>query len=502
MKGKLTGKDKLIVDEFEDLGELESDIEHFDLLESDKKLFGDLETRKTTSIYHPETSWEVNKGMNSSRLHKLYSLFFDKSSAFYLGDNVSVLEDKPLTGAYGFQSKKNDQQIFLFSPDSDYVAGYNVDAKSDSGWLNDKLDRRLSEISEFCSKATQPVTFILPFVEMPTDITKGVQHQVLLTISYDPKSKQLTPTVYDSIGRDTYSESLSSYFKGKYRTTCDEILTQSIEKAVKSTDFTLGKFTRVAYNHQNRLTEGNCGSYTFRTIKEVISSSAQGTEVKIPGSGYITSNSYLTSQHVQDIENCIRYRNLGVVDIKSALTEGKTLPVQLSEFIVALEDYVKLRGQQSEKSMLNFVGYSKTAKLTAAQLLIDILNDIKGKNEISESQYDKLVKEVDCLMDSSLGKLVQFHLKNLGAESLQKLVLPCVKFDDTIDDFVAIEKDELFDVPDITGEELASKKEVEEGTLDKEALLKQKQIKTDLLDLREEDKAELKKPLHGGLKVK
>ncbi|HDO8325611.1 TPA: hypothetical protein P5L68_002807, partial [Legionella pneumophila] len=175
MKGKLTGKDKLIVDEFEDLGELESDIEHFDLLESDKKLFGDLETRKTTSIYHPETSWEVNKGMNSSRLHKLYSLFFDKSSAFYLGDDVSVLEDKPLTGAYGFQSKKNDQQIFLFSPDSDYVAGYNVDAKSDSGWLNDKLDRRLSEISEFCSKATQPVTFILPFVEMPTDITKGVQ---------------------------------------------------------------------------------------------------------------------------------------------------------------------------------------------------------------------------------------------------------------------------------------------------------------------------------------
>lgn len=135
-------------------------------------------------------------------------------------------------------------------------------------------------------------------------------------------------------------------------------------------------------------------------------------------------------------------------------------------------------------------------------MLIGILNDIKGKNEISESQYDKLVKEVDCLMDSSLGKLVQFHLKNLGAESLQKLVLPCVKFDDTIDDFVTIEKDELFDVPDITGEELASKKGIEQGALDKEALLKQKQIKTDLLDLREEDKTGLKKPLHGGIKVK
>ncbi|HAT1658329.1 TPA: hypothetical protein JBL19_02775 [Legionella pneumophila] len=502
MKSKLTGKDKLIVDEFEDLGELESDTDEFDLLERDEKLHGDTETDKTTYIYHPETSWEVNKGMNSSRLHKLYSLFFDKSSAFYLGDDVSILEEKPLKGAYGFQSKKNDQQIFLFSPDSDYVAGYNVDAKSDAGWLNDKLNRRLSDISEFCSKATQPVTFIIPFVEMPTDITKGVQHQVLLTISYDPKSKLFTPTVYDSIGRDTYSESLSSYFKGKYRTTCDEILAQSIEKAVKSTDFTLGKLTRVAYNHQNRLTEGNCGSYTFRTIKEVISSTAQGTEVKIPGSGYITSNSYLTSRHVQDIENCIRYRDLGVVDIESALTEGKTLPTQLSEFIVALEDYAKLRSQQSEKSMLNFVGYSKTAKLTAVDLLIDILNDIKNKNEISESQYDKLAKQVDCLMDASLGKLIQFHLKNLGAESLQKLVLPCVKFDDTIDDFVTIEKDDLFDVPDITGDELASKKEIEAGALDKEALQKQKQIKTDLLDLREEDKADLKKPLQDGIKVK
>ncbi|MGX6642150.1 hypothetical protein [Legionella pneumophila] len=502
MKSKLRGKDKLIVDEFEDLGELESDTDEFDLLERDEKLHGDTETDKTTYIYHPETSWEVNKGMNSSRLHKLYSLFFDKSSAFYLGDDVSVLEEKPLKGAYGFQSKKNDQQIFLFSPDSDYVAGYNVDAKSDAGWLNDKLNRRLSDISEFCSKATQPVTFIIPFVEMPTDITKGVQHQVLLTISYDPKSKLFTPTVYDSIGRDTYSESLSSYFKGKYRTTCDEILAQSIEKAVKGTDFTPGKLTRVAYNHQNRLTEGNCGSYTFRTIKEVISSAAQGTEVKIPGSGYITSNSYLTSRHVQDIENCIRYRDLGVVDIESALTEGKTLPTQLSEFIVALEDYAKLRSQQSEKSIMNFVGYSKTAKLTAVDLLIDILNDIKNKNEISESQYDKLAKQVDCLMDGSLGKLIQFHLKNLGAESLQKLVLSCVKFDDTIDDFVTIEKDDLFDVPDITGDELASKKEIETGALDKEALLKQKQIKTDLLDLREEDKADLKKPLQDGIKVK
>lgn len=105
-------------------------------------------------------------------------------------------------------------------------------------------------------------------------------------------------------------------------------------------------------------------------------------------------------------------------------------------------------------------------------------------------------------MDASLGKLIQFHLKNLGAESLQKLVLPCVKFDDTIDDFVTIEKDDLFDVPDITGDELASKKEIEAGALDKEALLKQKQIKTDLLDLREEDKTELKKPLQDGIKVK
>ncbi len=67
---------------------------------------------------------------------------------------------------------------------------------------------------------------------------------------------------------------------------------------------------------------------------------------------------------------------------------------------------------------------------------------------------------------------------------------------------MTIEKDDLFDVPDITGDELASKKEIEAGALDKEALLKQKQLKTDLLDLREEDKTDLKKPLQDGIKVK
>lgn len=39
------------------------------------------EIDKTKFVYRPETNWEVNNGMNSSRLHKLYSLFFDEKSA-------------------------------------------------------------------------------------------------------------------------------------------------------------------------------------------------------------------------------------------------------------------------------------------------------------------------------------------------------------------------------------------------------------------------------------
>lgn len=494
MKEKVTVKAELVKDEFEDLEDLEHGFDEFDVLEHDEKSRSELEVEKTAFVYRPETSWEVNTGMNTSRLHKLYSLFFDESSAFYLGNDVTVSEEKPLKGTYGFQSKKNDQQIILFSPDPDYVAAYNVDSKSDAGWVNDKVNQRLSEISKFCATATQPVTFIVPCVEMPTNMSKGVQHQILLTISYDPKSKQLTPIVYDSIGRDTYSESVSSYFKGKYRTTCNEILNQSIKEAVKSTDssLTVNDLGRVAYNHQNRLTEGNCGSYTFRTIKEVISATAQGTKVKIPGSGYITSNSYLTSQHVQDIENCIRYRTLGFVDVEKSMTKGKLLPVQLSEFISALEDYGKLRALQPEKSRLNFAGYSKTAKLAAVELLTGILKDIKSGNEISESAYNKLIGQTDCLMDSSLGQLVQFHLKSLGVESLKQLALPHIK----IDDFTLIDKDELFDVPDITGGELASEKELKE-----DALLKQRLIKNDLLELRQEDETALKEH-EEGIKVK
>lgn len=441
------------------------------------------EVDKAQFVYRPETNWEVNTGMNSSRLHKLYSLFFDEKSAFNLGEDVTVSGKSPLEGAYSLQAKNNDQQIFLFRPDGDNVACYDADSKSEAGWLDEQLKKSLAEITVLCATTTKPTTFVIPCMEMPTNLSKGVQHQILLTLNYDPIKKQLTPTIYDSIGRDTYAESFSSYFKSKSRSTCDDIVNQSIKKAAKDVDssLTVSELSRVAYNHQNRLTEGNCGSYTFRTIKEVVSSAAQGTAVKIPGSGYITSDSYLTAPHVQQIQDCIKYRTLGFTDIERSMSEGSTSPTKLSEFISALEVYGQLRAQQPEKGMLNFVGYSKLTKIAAVELLTGILKDINGGKEISESQYIKLKEQTACLMDSSLGSLVQFHLKNLGAESLEQLVTPHIKLD-----FVLIEED-LFDVPEITGTDLASDRQVPVG---EDALQRQRQMREGVTDIRRENEVD------------
>lgn len=433
---------------------------------------------KTQFVYRPETNWEVNTGMNSSGLHKLYSLFFDEKSAFNLGEDVTVSEKSPLESAYSLQAKHSDQQIFLFRPDGGNVACYDADSKSEAGWLAEQLQKSLAEITAFCATTTKPTTFVIPCVEIPTNLSKGVQHQILLTLNYDPIKKQLTPTIYDSIGRDTYAESFSFYFKSKSRSTCDDIVNQSIKKAAKDVDssLTVSELNRVAYNHQNRLTEGNCSSYTFRTIKEVVSSAAHGIPVKIPGSGYITSDSYLTATHVQQIQDCIKYRTLGFTDIERTMSEGSVSPTDLSEFISALEVYGQLRAQQPEKGMLNF-GYSKLAKLAAVELLTGILKDINDGKEISESQYIKLKEQTACLTDSSLGSLVQFHLKSLGAESLEQLATPHIKLD----------FEELFDVPEITGTELAAHRQVPVG---EDALQRQRQMREGVTDLRRENEAD------------
>lgn len=83
-------------------------------------------------------------------------------------------------------------------------------------------------------------------------------------------------------------------------------------------------------------------------------------------------------------------------------------------------------------------------------------------------------------MDSSLGSLVKFHLKNLGAESLETLVMPHMKLD-----FVLIEED-LFDVPEITGTDLATNRQ---APVSEDALQRQKQMREGVADIRRENEA-------------
>lgn len=473
-------------DSFEDLG----DDEFAEIQPETSKKQTVVKQEVRESVFAPELDWTVNTGMQNHRLSKLYSLFTDKHSLFHLGKDVSVL-DEHLSGAASFQSKHNDQQIHLYTPSHSYVAVYNTDTKDGAGDFylmydgSPTFEDRLAEMAKHCATATMPTTFVLPYMEMPQNMSKGVQHQVLLTVTYDPQTKQMTPVVYDSIGRDTYTESFSTFWKSKQRSTSDELLNIAIKKAAAkhAPELTVNELSRAAYNHQNRLTEGNCGSYTFRTIKEVISSAANGTSVSIPGSGYLSSDSFLTSQHVQEIEGCIKYRTLKNSEINTSLTTGNSLPVGLSEFISALHTYEESRGKKPEKSMLNF-GYSKEAKTKAVSLLAGILQDIKDNKEIEPSQYRQLAAQFNCLMDGSLGSLISFHLNKQGFKTLNELVLPSLKEEE----FVLVDDEGLFDVDEIDESELARQTVVlpNKADVNATAIENQKQIKTGLEEIRHE----------------
>ena len=144
--------------------------------------------------------------------------------------------------------------------------------------------------------------FIMPIYEHGF---KGYGHVVTLVIDYNATTKQLTPLIYDSIGRGTFSDIFATILKDKHESTADLTLQRYLTASFKN----IVPLQRIAYDHQNRRDNYQCGLFSFRTIFEAIKDfSTRGIgQLSIPKSENVldTDTHYLKPDHIKAIESCV-----------------------------------------------------------------------------------------------------------------------------------------------------------------------------------------------------
>src|SRR6185295_14629997 len=93
---------------------------------------------------------------------------------------------------------------------------------------------------------------------------------VLLCVDYDPSKKSLSPVVFDSISRGLLNNTMK-YVQWQQHKTSNTVLQSVFDKVFsKEDELRVDSLKRFDYGHQNRISEGNCGAYTFLTAHAAI----------------------------------------------------------------------------------------------------------------------------------------------------------------------------------------------------------------------------------------
>ena len=401
--------------------------------------------------YAPRIKWNVNKGMNHQRMHKLYSLLTDQKSNFHL-TKLTCKQSESTKKSYTFESKINNNQVVLFKPGFMQATYSSSNQDRDSGGLSHDLTDALTSMKNTCDKLETPTRFVIPINEKPIESQQGSEHSVLLVVDYDPRENSITPRVVDSIGRNTFADNYCRYWYSNDQSTADVILNDKIQEIFKhsSTGVKTEKIKRLAYNHQNRATEGNCGAYTFVSIYYTIQSFIDGKTWQefarnIPKPGFITSDSYLNKNLKKEVEACINYRNKCSKEIDAALQSIDNTQSNrdgLKEFEVALKQYKFTNEKEAKKFQFNLFGYTKDKKKAAVESLLTIIQLIQKEKYVSFELYEQIVKYKAELSNGRLGMLTQFHLQQLQYKSINHLISSSKRNRDyeEVDTFVVIPK--------------------------------------------------------------
>ena len=390
----------------------------------------------------------IHTGGNDVILMKFYSLLAKQDSLFYLHD-VQAMPNNVFRNSIAFKSANRlntINHVILFEPSPQTSTVYfnkdkilEIDSQSKDG-----VNQHIYNIRDYCqNKANKnKILFVLPLTECSNEWPM-VTHNVLLCIDYDPCKREVSPIIYDSIGRDTLMEGLSSWWQQKKYSTADEGLNQLIQEIFSQTradkeirildDNTLNvqPLRRHAYNLQNRVLDGNCTAYTFRCLSEVIFNFIHNEPIKIEKADF------LTDAHIREMEECINFRQFTIKYVLEELFNlgsGKVQsPPDIPEFISVLQAYVKLRSKEEEEAaaavgkqsyytkIFNSVK-SKSNSIEAAQALIDILQH--SEEGWSMEQLEEFFnKHLAVLNNSDTKELIAFYMKALGYKNLQDVFL-------------------------------------------------------------------------------
>lgn len=272
-------------------------------------------TEKETSSeldFEQDPKWRSSEqGTSTWCMQKMYYLLQDPESLFFIGTEGKY------QGNYDYSlefSSAKQGRLMLFLPSDELVAYYEKNKKDKRPAFEDSgFESYFEAIKQDISQHPQQnCRYILPICESGF---KGYGHIVTMILDYDSQSRTLTPTVYDSIGRGTVVDELAQFFGGKKESTADTTLNLYLKQKFPR----ISPITRIAYDHQNRRDNYDCGLYAFRVIKQAVVDFWQyglGL-VTIPGSINISDSdtNFLTKEHIQEIHDCVNHKAFNMEDL-------------------------------------------------------------------------------------------------------------------------------------------------------------------------------------------
>ncbi len=258
-------------------------------------------------------NWQPNKtGTTISNLQKMLYLFQDEQSLFSLHGKLKLDEciKRPLT--YFKFNHVDHGNIYLFKPNSKLIVHNTTNNE-----ILEKEGLRYNDcfnmVSELLNNSADTNSRFIFFIPEPNGFGKG--HAVTLVLDYNAGTTELSPIIYDSVGRGTFVDTVAKFFSPSARF----IMEHTVSKYLKEVFPKCSTIRRIGYDHQARMINGYCGLFSFRVAHHALDSFAKHGlgQLYIPPSQNCTSSdtNFLTAEHIDDIQACIRDKEFTFDDI-------------------------------------------------------------------------------------------------------------------------------------------------------------------------------------------
>lgn len=305
----------------------------------------------------PLTNWDIDKNGVNTEIYTIFLSQFGKrnESIFALNNVYSVnlpelQEAEERVGAsnvpFIFRTNDEERNVIYFLPAPVY---FKMTEKEETFHAdttearNKPIEDDLKLIKKICKNKNlnKKTRFIIPLFEMPD--SKSMGHAILFCMDYDPVKNSLEPVIFDSISRRLLNIAIK-YAKNIQHTTCNTVLQSAISQVFFEKNLEVKPLKRYDYGHQNRISEGNCGAYTFRISQMAVDQYVEYDTLEelyahIPrANGWVKADNFLTSAHIKELTSSVQ-------ESKRSGSTGEILEINLN--LNRLRDLKKISPVQS-----------------------------------------------------------------------------------------------------------------------------------------------------------